>query len=133
MQKNKVFLFCTKLQLGNWLVKFTEKKVDRLAQLLNFTGFALYAIRRAVNFGEIDPWCQFHQRSTYSFCARRSQKHKKYGKKIQLSHQCLFTLLGSTSVKAVRRTLVKLTQGLNFINVLRAAFAHVDPKSVKRY
>ncbi len=29
--------------------------------------------------------------------------------KVQLSHQCLFTLLGATSVKAVRRTLMKLS------------------------
>jgi len=92
LRKNKVFLFCAKKQgisawrqnnraklpLGNWLVKFTEKKVDRLAQLLNFTESALYAVRRAVNFGEIDPWCQFHQLSTYSFCTRRSRKHKNY-------------------------------------------------------
>ncbi len=28
-------------------------------------------------FGEIDPWAQFHQCSTYSFYASRSQKHKK--------------------------------------------------------
>jgi len=29
--------------------------------------------------------------------------------------------------------LLKLTTGVNFINVLHAAFAPVDPKSVKRY
>jgi len=40
-----------------------------------------------------------------SFYAHRSQKRKK----IQLSHQYLFTLSGSESVKAVRRTLMKLT------------------------
>ncbi len=42
-------------------------------------------------------------------------------------------LLGSTRVKAVCRTLMKLTAGLNFINVLSTAFTSVDPKSVKRY
>jgi len=31
------------------------------------------------------------------------------------------------------KMLAKLTQGDNFINVLWAAFAHVDPKSIKRY
>jgi len=31
--------------------------------------------------------------------------------KIQLSHQYLFTLLGSAGVKALRRTLMKLTPG----------------------
>ncbi len=44
------------------------------------------------------------QRSTYSFYAHRSQKRKK----IQLSHKYIFTLLGSASVKTVRRILMKL-------------------------
>jgi len=37
-----------------------------------------------------EPWCQFHQHSLSSFYARRSRKRKK----IRLSHQYLFTLLG---------------------------------------
>jgi len=52
--------------------------------------------------------------------------------KRQSSQQCRLALLGPTSVKAVRRTMMKLTPGVNFINILRA-FAPVDPKSVKRY
>jgi hypothetical protein len=48
---------------------------------------------------------QFHQCITRSFYARRSQKHKN----AQLSQQYLFTLLGYARVKAVRRTLMKLT------------------------
>jgi hypothetical protein len=51
--------------------------------------------------------------------------------RIQSSSQYLFTLLGSTSAKAVCKTLVKLTPGVNCINVLRTAFVLVDPKSVK--
>ncbi len=35
--------------------------------------------------------------------------------------------------KCAREMLVKSTLGVNFINVLPAAFEHVDPKSVKRY
>jgi len=50
---------------------------------------------------------QFHQRFKYNFYARRFQKRKK----IQLSHKYLFTLSGSASVKAVRRALMKLSQG----------------------
>jgi len=50
-------------------------------------------------------WAQFHQRSMYSFYARRSRKRKK----IQVSHQYLFTLLVSACVKASGRTLIKLT------------------------
>ncbi len=49
-------------------------------------------------------WAQFHQHYTYSFCTPRPRKRKK----IQLSHQCLFMLLGSTNEKTVRRTLMKL-------------------------
>ncbi len=38
---------------------------------------------------------------------------------------------GSTWVKVVRRTLMKLSPDLNFINDLRAAFTFIDPKSTK--
>ena len=49
----------------------------------------------------------------------------------QSSRQYHFTLLGSKCVKAVRRTLMKLSPGVNFINVLHTAFALVDPERVK--
>jgi len=39
--------------------------------------------------------------------------------------------LGSAGVKAVRKTLMKLSDGVIFINVLQAAFVHADPKSAK--
>jgi len=39
----------------------------------------------------------------------------------------------NVGAKAVCKMLVKLTTGVNFINILRAAFAPVYPKSVKRY
>jgi hypothetical protein len=58
------------------------------------------------------PWlwfsrCQFHQHSTDSFYAQRSQKRKK----MQLSHWYLFTLSGSASVEALCWTLMKLSPG----------------------
>jgi len=40
-------------------------------------------------------------------------------------------LLGSAGIKAARKMLVKLTTGVNFIDVLRAAFMPVDPESAK--
>ncbi len=49
----------------------------------------------------------------------------------QSRHQCLFALLGFALAKADQKILVKLTTGLNFINVLRTPFTHVDPKSVR--
>ncbi len=61
------------------------------------------------NWSENGKWdrkstkCQFYQRFMQSY-AYRSQKRKK----IQFSHQYLFTLLGSVCVKDVRRTLMKL-------------------------
>ncbi len=42
-------------------------------------------------------------------------------------------LLGATGVKAVCRTLIKLSPRVDFTNVLQAAFTPVDPLSVKRY
>ncbi len=48
---------------------------------------------------------QFHQRSTYSFYERRSRKSKKDMNALTL----FFTLLGSKSVTAAHKTLVKLT------------------------
>ncbi len=42
--------------------------------------------------------------------------------RIQSSCQYLFTLLGSTGVKAECRTLMKLTPGVNFINMLICSF-----------
>ncbi len=46
---------------------------------------------------------------------------------------CLFVLLEFSSVKAVRKMLMKVTPGLNFINVLCSAFMLADPESVKIY
>ncbi len=53
---------------------------------------------------------RFHQRSTYSFYAVAPQIART-----QSSCQYLFTLLWPTSVKVVRRTLMKLTPGLNLL------------------
>jgi len=40
-------------------------------------------------------------------------------------------LSGPASVKAVWKMLMKLSPGVNFINILRTAFALSDPKSIK--
>jgi hypothetical protein len=50
---------------------------------------------------------------------RRSQKSKKYR---QLD--CLFCAFAICNVKAAHRTLMKLTTGVNFINVLRMNFLY---------
>jgi len=42
-----------------------------------------------------------------------------------------FALLGATGVKAARKKFMKLTPGLNIINILSKAFTHADPKWVK--
>ncbi len=79
-------------------------------------------------------WGRFHQRSTYSFYARRSRKCKKNTVKSSVS----FYAFRTTSVKSVSRTLMKLTPGetrleVKFINILQASFLHADPQSAKRH
>ncbi len=49
-------------------------------------------------------WGQFHQRSTSSFYAGRSQKHKKESKVVSL-----FCTLGSALAKAACRMMMTLT------------------------
>jgi len=44
--------------------------------------------------------------------------------KRQLSHQCLFALLGFACAIAARKMLVKSTTGVNFINILGAHFLY---------
>jgi len=70
-----------------------------------------------------------NDRTGVNFTTRRSRKRKK----IQLCHQYLFTLSGSASIKAVHRTLMKLSPGLNFDNIVQAAFKCIGHKSPKRY
>ncbi len=60
-----------------------------------------------LNIDEIDTWGQFHQCSTYSFYAHRSQKRKK----ILMTWLSSYAFGISTSAKAVRKTLMKLTPG----------------------
>jgi hypothetical protein len=67
-------------------------------------------------------WAQFHQRSTYSFYARRSRMRKNR----QSSQHCHFTLLGSASVKVVRRTLMKSTPAISKLLIHSLSTAHRD-------
>ncbi len=62
-------------------------------------------------------WGQFHQFSTYSFYACRSQKHK-----MNWRLDRVLMLSGSMSAKAVHRTLMKSDPGVNFINILPEPF-----------
>jgi len=64
---------------------------------------------------------QFYQHFTSSFCAHRSQKHTKWHWWLD----CLFALLGSVVIKSSNTMSVKSTPGVNFINVLRAAFSPI--------
>jgi len=98
------FFWSYSINIQNW--KFHCKQTMRVLQgtfRVRLTCFFLLGIRpetsRSTSRG------RFHQCSSYSFYARRSKKQRK----IQLSHQYLFTPSGSMSVKAVRKTLMKLT------------------------
>ncbi len=47
--------YCAKLLPENMLMKLTPKKSWPTARMLNFGRFALYAVRHALKFDEIDP------------------------------------------------------------------------------
>ncbi len=64
---------------------------------------------------------QFHQCFSPSFLARISQKRKMI---LQLDQ--VFTLLGSAGVKAVRKTLMKLTLGL-ILTFIYTSQQHMSP------
>ena len=81
----------------------------------------------AITENILPTWGQFHQHSTSSFYARRSRKCKKL-----LDLTVFFALLGSSSVKAACRMLMKLTPGFYLTNILLAAFALADPASAKK-
>jgi len=53
-----------------------RKKDSEVISLFTFLGSTTVKAKSKY-VGEIDPWCQFHQRSMSSFCASRSQKRKK--------------------------------------------------------
>jgi len=71
---------------------------------------------------------RFHHHFMCSFYVCRSQKHKKYSQVI--GH---FELLGSTWVKAFSKTLMKLTTGVNFINIKRTYFLYEKNLYEKRW
>ncbi len=74
--------------------------------------FVMVLDKKAINNNrKIDIWGQFHQHSTRSFNARRSQMRKKDS---QVS-QCCLALLEPVSVKAACKTLMKLTPGRIFV------------------
>ncbi len=87
-----------------------------------FYAFGIYLRKSCTqNVDEIEPRGRFHQRSTYSFYARRSRMRKKR----QSSQHCHFALLGSGSVKVERNMFMKLTPGDdNFTNILHAVFSY---------
>jgi len=90
---------------------FIIKETSKINKIWGFAGriksFRMPNLARGPYF--VHSWAQFHQHSTSSFYARRSRVRKKR----QSSWQCRLALLGPTSIKAARKTLVKLTPGLN--------------------
>ncbi len=61
----------------------------------------------------VQSWVQFHQCFTSSFYARRSQKCKKYSQAVGI-----FAHLGFGHVKALCKTLMKLTPALKVLTTL---------------
>jgi len=77
------------------------KKLD-----CHFCPFGIFSSKSSsLNIGENDSRCKFHLHSISRFYTHRSQEHKK-----DWQLDCLFVHLESLQVKAVCKTLVKLTQ-----------------------
>jgi len=72
-------------------------------------------------------WCQFHQRSTRSFYTRRSQKRK-----ISVKLSVSFYAFDIHARKSCSENEIDTWPGVNFINILRAAFELEDPQSAKK-
>ncbi len=72
--------------------------------------------------GSISPTC-LHK--TFTQLDLKSTKR-------QSSHLCLFKIFGSAGEESAYKMLLKLTPGVNFINILRAAFTIYNCGSQKR-
>ena len=70
--------------------------------------------------------CQFHQCCTSSFCACRSRKRKN-----TVKSSVYFYAFGIYKRKTVCRMLMKLSPGVNFINILHEAFTFIGQKAQK--
>jgi len=68
--------------------------------------------------------CQFHQHFTCSFFVRTSFR--------QIFYSYIWLGTKISYKKRARLTLMKLTPGVNFINILRTAFLCADLKSAKK-
>ncbi len=60
-----------------FLLPINETKRSQLDIALEMTDNELDGCYHLYLVRIFSTWAQFHQRATYSFCARRSQKHKK--------------------------------------------------------
>jgi len=99
-------LFYSKLS-KNYEKMMTNSNFNFQSSGLLFSVQSIQCFRERVCYYSTCSSRQFHQHSTYSFYSRRSQTCKKR----QSNQHCHFKLLGSASVKAVCRTLMKSNPG----------------------
>ncbi len=68
----------TNVLRGAFIFAVPESAKNTVRLLVFFTFWGSSCVNADCKHVEkIDPWAQFHQRSTHRFYARRSQKHKK--------------------------------------------------------
>ncbi len=79
-------------------------------------------------------WCSDKGKTTSSAFYEQRLSQYSFAKKLQSQTIIREGLCKDLSYKKdERKMLMKLTPGLNFINVLHIAFTLVDPRSIKRY
>ncbi len=113
----------TDLKNEGYFVNDPDVPNDRESLFLDYNNDFAVAVSIAAG-DQMSPGVDFINIFNGSFYARSS-----HSERTQSSCQYLLTLLGSARIKAVCRTLMKLSSGLNFINVLSTAFAQADPKA----
>jgi len=69
-------------------------------------------------------WCQFDQHFMKAFFVQKSFR--------QLFSSYVLAKKALSYEKSARKMLMKLTPGVDFINILRTAFTHVDPECAKK-
>jgi len=106
-----LFTVCLFMML-HWAESLSEKEINKLEDDDRSVDASLLLS------GKLSFRCQFHQRSTYNFYARGAQKRKM----TMLTWLSIFARLGSTSVKAVRRMLIKLSFRFQFQQHFTQAF-----------
>jgi len=110
-------------------------------KIIFLTGLGVWQLRLHCTIGRLGDWLKRRfwaaifvvNPCCMGLLMRSFYSHRSQNRNIPSSCQCYFALLGSSSEKPAHKMLMNLTPGVNFINILCAAFTLIWPKSAKRH